>query len=580
MMKKARYVGIDLGTTNSTVSVAEVTASGEIRSETLEVQQYNGQHMVFNKELPSTIYFDEQSVPQVGVYAKHMQLIEPKQTLSKVKRYIGKEATWDINGERYAPEHISSFVLKKLKKTAESRFFGEEINQAVITVPANFNFQQQAKTKIAAELAGFDPENIHMIPEPTAALIHFLNEENQKAVEFRSLDLSKGSKTILVFDLGGGTCDVTIQRVNQDGKRLNLQELSISQYTELGGTDFDEKVLKYLLEKLLKERGVTPKQLNEKYGNGFVAPLKELLLEIAEKAKLDFSRQVSAREQMLDESYYDKPEAFDEIRYNHSLYGIPKELEGELSITKAEMDRVIEPLLYQKSENEIENIEYPIMNAIVNANVPLTVDDIDHIFLVGGMTAYPTIKGRIYELFKKKPDAVTNPMHSVSSGAAIYHYYQSEIDISQVGEGRIYPQNVFIRVLEGEPVCLLQKGMAIPTERHFDTGFHVAGSGSEYVTTMALDLFTAEKPDDIRQQQLKNAVLAFENPVRVGEPLTLRVTVDHERNVDVKAWLTNDETQMITVNLGVRESTEEEKARMTKQFEAMTKSEKGAIEKW
>ncbi len=168
-----------------------------------------------------------------------MQSIYPSETLSNVKRYIGQTVEWEIHKEKYQPEHISSFILRKIKKTVEEKYFGEEIDSAVITVPASFNYLQQGKTKMAAELAGFDKEKIHMIPEPTASLIDFLHEEELKDPSSRVLDVSEKSKTVLVFDLGGGTCDVTIHRITQgENNKLNIQDLSISQYTELGGDQF------------------------------------------------------------------------------------------------------------------------------------------------------------------------------------------------------------------------------------------------------------------------------------------------------------------------------------------------------
>ncbi|MCP8970909.1 Hsp70 family protein [Ectobacillus ponti] len=572
MTKSKRYVGIDLGTTNSTVSIAELTASQQVQAKTLQVQQYDGHNMTFNEILPSTVYFDSDSIPYVGSYAKRMQCVEPEQVMSEVKRHIGDEVAWPINNENYAPEHISSFVLKKLKKTVEEKFFGEEVDGAVITVPANFNFQKQAKTKIAAELAGFNPDKIHMIPEPTAALIDFLHEENEKAPEHRALNLSTGPKTILVFDLGGGTCDVTIHRVTQgQDKRLRIEDLSISQYTELGGMNFDKEVHNYMLRKLLKQQGVSPKDMMIKYGSE-ISQVKAVLLDFAETAKMQFSRQVTAREEMLDISYYDQPGSFDQLKFSQTLFGVPAELMCELSITKQEMDQIIQPLLYKKHENDHENIEHPILNALSTAVMPLQAADIDHVFLVGGMTAFPAVRGRIYEIFGKKPTVATNPMYSVSRGAAIYHYYQDQegIQLAQVSEERIYPQNVYIRVLKGTPVALIKKGDSIPYDKTFEQGFFVTGN-EEYVSRMELSLFAGESPDDLAQQPLKNAVLEFENPVRVGSPLVLRVEVDKERNLSVKAWLKHDESEMIHVNVGVRKYTEEEKERINGKHMAMTK---------
>lgn len=580
-----RYVGIDLGTTNSTVSIAYKNPKGEVNSKTLQVKQYDeqGMNMTFDEVLPSVVYFDDHSTPHVGRFAKKMISIDPKQTMSKVKRHIGKEVNWEIaSGERYSPEEISAFILRTLKKTAEDYYLGQDIDGAVITVPANFNFQQQAKTKMAAELAGFDKNKIHMIPEPTAALIDFLNEEGQKDATSRSLDVTNKPQTILVFDLGGGTCDVTINRVSSTPQGgLNIEDLSISQYTELGGADFDDAVMKYLFTKLLKSKGIPAKQLAQQYTQKQVLQIRESLLDTAEQAKKYFSRTINTRILMNEMNLYQNQQVFDEITFSMMLLGVPDEFMTNISISKKEYDQVIRVLLYEDQKSRGKNIEYPIMNAIRSAVVPLSIQDIDQVFLVGGMTEFPTIKSRIYEIFGKEPIAAVNPMQSVSRGAAIYHFYQDEINLTMADKtpeknpvtgDRIYPQNIFINVLKGTPVTLLKKNQKIPYSFTFSQGFYVTGH-SEFVNDMELDLFTAEEPESIIQQQLKSARLEFEQPVRVGTAIVIHVSVDYERNVTVKAWLKEDETQMIHVNLGVREYTKEEKDRMLRKQDAMKKEE-------
>ncbi|WP_078544821.1 Hsp70 family protein [Litchfieldia alkalitelluris] len=571
-MVRKRYVGIDLGTTNSTASVAELNANQQVQAKTIQIQQYEEHGMTFSEELPSVVHFDQDSVPYVGRYAKRMQSYYPSETLSNVKRHMGEKVEWKIYNDSYQPEHISSFVLKKLKKTVEEKYFGEEIDSAVITVPASFDFHQQGKTKIAAELAGFNKDKIHMIPEPTASLIDFLHEESLKDESARVLDIRTGLKTVLVFDLGGGTCDVTIHRISQgENDKLNIRDLSISQYTELGGSDFDNAVMKYLFAKRFREKGVSPRDMMAKYSEKEFTKLREMLIDFAEKAKIDFSRRIVAREEMLGIRYYDQPEMFDTLSFSLTLFDVPRELEGEISITKKEMDEIIRPLLYQTSDQDDKNIEYPILNALRMGKIPLTVDDIDHVFLVGGMTAYPTVKQRVKEIFGKEPTVATNPMHSVSRGAAIYHYFLDKISIFQEID-KLYPQNVYIKVRKGTPVALVTKDTSVPHSKIIDTGFFVSGSG-EFVNTMTLDLFSADDPKAMIQKQLKNATLEFKQPVRVGSPLVFHVDVDNDRNLQVRAWLKDDETQMVHVDLGVTDSTDEEKALIGKRQEAMTSNE-------
>ncbi len=297
-------------------------------------------------------------------------------------------------------------------------------------------------------------------------------------------------------------------------------------------TSFDNAVMKYLIVKLFKEKGITPKQLMEKYSEKEFNKLREILVDFAEKAKIDFSRRIMTREQMQGINYYEESHLFDSLSFSLTLFDIPSELEGEISITKREMDEQIRPLLYQKNDQDDKNVEYPIMNALCQASVPLTVHDIDHVFLVGGMTAYPTVKGRVYEIFGKKPIVAANPMQSVSRGAAIYHYFLDKYSIIPITN--TYPQNVYVKVRKGTPVAFVERDTPVPFQKMIEKGFFVSGSG-EYANMMSLELFTAEDPKALVQQSLKNVELKFDQPIRVGSPLVFHVEVDRDRNLQVRS---------------------------------------------
>ena len=207
------YLGIDLGTTNSTISLIEIDNENKIVPKTLEVEQVDdyGVGFTYDPIVPSALYIDESGVKNVGRYAIKMLDTYPKRVLREAKRHIGvlregRPAEWNINDEIFTPEMVSSYVLKKLKKEAE-KHLQQEVEGVVITVPANFNFNQVGATRMAAKLAGFNPDKIHTLAEPTAALIDYLNEERQKAKESRRLEFNGTSRKLLVFDLGGGTCD-------------------------------------------------------------------------------------------------------------------------------------------------------------------------------------------------------------------------------------------------------------------------------------------------------------------------------------------------------------------------------------
>lgn len=576
-----RYIGIDLGTTNSTVSVANLTMRGDVEAQALEVAQVDesGNAIVTDQTLPSVLYLDDQGQPYVGRFAKRMNGVYPQRVIKEAKRFIGQDVSWEIDRETIRPEMVSSYVLKILKAQAEEYYAGEKIDRVVITIPANFNFQQQQATKAAGVLSGFDKNNIHMIPEPTAALIDFLNEEKKLDPSVRRLKLDGGKKNLMVFDLGGGTCDVSILQVGETNNGgIDIQELSISQYTELGGIDFDRKVVNELMKKLLKHVGLNFNQLKSKNDKKDILRLWENLLDFAEKAKKFFSTRIENQLRTSQSDYYENKEQFDGLTYREMLSNqLPAELITTLSITKKEYDNVIEELLYKEKSKKGTNIEEPILNALETAKIgEMTVDDIDAVFLVGGMTFYHTIQERIYEIFGRriKPIKSINPLFAVSRGAAVYHHQidrinfkssdqisiaDTEITSQDVVFTNTIPNNVYIDVIGADPVALLEKGTKLPFERIIEDRFIVTGpSATKTVNAMQLELFTASSAKSIHTKKLKSATVNFKKPVTVNSKLVLKVECNQEREVSIRAWLESDETEVVDVNIGSHEFTEEE----------------------
>lgn len=587
-----RFVGIDLGTTNSTISIAYTKPNGDVEAQTLEVTQIDetGNNMTQDFALPSVVYFDDEDQPYVGHFAKRMLGTYPKQVVKEAKRYIGQESSWPINNRKIRPDEISSYILKLLKTQVEA-YFGQNIESAVITVPANFNFQQENATRYAAELSGFSKTAIHTIPEPTAALLDFLNEEQKFEPSQRRIDVSTGKKKLLVFDLGGGTCDVSILEVEfSPSGKIEIQELSISQYTELGGIDFDRQVSFHLLSGLLKEWKIPNiQQFRVQYGDDVLKQLLESLTDFAEKAKKSFSVRIDNQIRLQGLDPLESSGRFDDLSFRQMLPDkLPSELVTTLNITKKVYDVVIESLLYKEKSKSGKNIEDPILGALNQSKYGvLKKSDIDAIFLVGGMTYYPTIQMRIYEIFDclKKPLRSMNPMFAVSRGAAIYHqsldkitFHPSEASDGQtphegiVGFTSTVPSNVYIDVIGGDPVPLLEKGTPLPFNNLIEGKFFVTGQGNtEFVNSMQLDLFTAISPKAIQVTKLKSATISFKKPVPVKTPLILNVSCSIEREVIVKAWLATDESEVIDVNLGSHEYSSEEKESMTARLQGINK---------
>lgn len=566
MSNKKAYLGIDLGTTNSTVSIVNIDRDGRIVPKTLEVEQVDeyGLGTKYDEIVPSALFVDENGVKHIGVYPIKMMDTYPERVLKEVKRFIGyvkdgETPSWKIDEESYSPEVVSSYVLKKLKKEAE-KYLQHEVDDVVITVPANFNFNQVGATRTAAKLAGF--KEVHTLAEPTAAIIDYLNEERQKAPESRRIDITKGKLTLLVADIGGGTSDISIMEVSEDASgTINIQELSLSQYTEIGGVDFDKIVVKtLLLPQLIKAKGLTAIQMRQ-LSKELKVKLTSNLTKIAENAKKAFTKTVKARAELDDIDIFEDSAQFDSLKYREMTVGLPPELTHTFVITKGEYDKCIRQYLYAGATGK--DIETPIINAIETAKVPLSLDSIDQVFLVGGMTNYPEVQRRIYEIFNKriKPISSINPMLSVSRGAAVFNYYGDKVNIGDAGsivDVNILPGNIYIDVITGDPVLLLEKGTDSGSSKILDGRFEVSGkAGQDSISEMELKLITAERANSMNVTELKSAILKFRRPVKSGSKISIKAEYTKSREVIVSAWLTANETEKIDVVIGTSELSKE-----------------------
>lgn len=565
MNNKNFYIGIDLGTTNSTISVVNIDKEGKIVPKTLEVEQLDdyGLGFTYDPIVPSALFVDDNGDKNIGRYAIKMLDTYPKRVLKEAKRHIGvirngKAASWNIDEEIFTPEVVSSYVLKKLKNEAE-KYLQQSVDSVVITVPANFNFNQVGATRTAAKLAGFDQDKIYTLAEPTAALVDYLNEEREKASISRRIDISQGKKTLLVFDLGGGTCDVSIMEVEEDANgQINIQELSVSQYTELGGVDFDEAIVNRLLyPQLLKAKNMSPLEI-KKLSPDIRIMLQSNLKKIAENAKKTFTRIIKSKVEMDGENYFENSSSYDNIKHREMIIGLPPELTHTFEITKKMYDDCINIFLYESATGK--DIETPIKNAIKYATKKISMDSIDQVFLVGGMTNYPTIQERIYEIFDKriKPVSSINPMYSVSRGASVYNYYKGKINLTGPDDingtldiGNILPDNIYINVVTGDPIALLEKGTEAGSSRIIEDRFVVSGrKNQETISEMELDLFSAESPTSYKITELESAILSFRKPVPSGTKITIKAEYTDNREVIVSAWLKDDESEKIDVTIG------------------------------
>lgn len=395
-MSKEKILGIDLGTTNSCISIIE-------GGKATVIPNSEGA-----RTTPSVVHITADGERIVGEPAKKQAIVKPKDTVSSIKTHMGEDHKVTIHGKDYSPQQISSMILQKLKKDAES-YVGSELKKAVITVPAYFSDAQRQATKDAGKIAGFDVERI--INEPTAAALAY------------GIDKSD-THTILVFDFGGGTFDVSILELD-DGV---FEVKSTAGDNKLGGDNVDETLINYIAEEFKKENGIDLKADPQS---------AQRLKGAAEKAKIELS---SKLETTISEPFI-----------TADANG-PKHL--EMKITRAKFDELIEAIL--------KKLRVPTEQAIKDAK--LDVSKIDKVILVGGSTRIPSVQNLVKDISGKDPDKSVNPDEAVAIGAAIQGGVLAG-DVKDVLLLDVTPLSLGLETLGGVFTKIIEKNTTIPTKQ-------------------------------------------------------------------------------------------------------------------
>ncbi|MGH9999063.1 MAG: molecular chaperone DnaK [Nitrosopumilaceae archaeon] len=487
----AKIIGIDLGTSNSAAAVM-------MGGKPTIIPAAEGT-TVGGKAFPSVVAFKDSEI-LIGEPARRQAVTNPTGTIVAAKRKMGSDFVFKVNGKEYKPQQISAYILQKIKRDAEE-FIGEKIEKAVITVPAYFNDNQRQATKDAGQIAGL--EVVRIINEPTAASLAF------------GLDKAKQDMKIMVFDLGGGTLDVTIMEMGGGV----FEVMSTSGDTQLGGTDMDKVVIDYIVDAFKKNSGVDLSKDN-------TAMVR--VREAAEKAKIELSS--------INETEINLPF----ISYDQATG--PKNL--EMKLTRAKLEELINPI--------VERCRSSITKSLEDAK--LTPNDISKIVLVGGPTRIPLVRKFVASVTSKEPESGVDPMEAVALGAGIQAGIIAGEVTSDIVLLDVTPLTLGVEVLGGLREPLIERNTTIPTSKS-----KVFTTAADNQTAVTIHIVQGERPMAADNVSLGSFNLSGIPPAPRGIPqIEVKFDIDANGILNVAAKdLGTQKEAKITITASTKLSKEE-----------------------
>ena len=451
-----KIIGIDLGTTNSAVAVME-------GGDAIIIPNIEG-----NRTTPSVVAFTKDGERLVGETAKRQAITNPERTVQSIKRHMGSDFSVDIDGKKYSPQEISAMILQKLKSDAES-YLGEKVTDAVITVPAYFTDAQRQATKDAGKIAGLNVKRI--VNEPTAAALAY------------GEDKDKDSQTVMVYDLGGGTFDVSILELSEGVFEVHATRGN----NKLGGDDFDNKLIDYIADEFQKANGIDLRV--DKMSH-------QRLKEAAEKAKKELSSTMSTN-----------------INLPFITASAAGPLHLNMDITRAKFDELTKDL--------VKKTEQPVLDALKDAG--MEASKIDKVLLVGGSTRIPAVQESVKRLIGKEPQRDINPDECVALGAAIQGGVLSG-DVKDLLLLDVTPLSLGIETMGEVTTRLIDRNTTIPTKKS-----QIFTTAADNQTSVEIHVLQGERQMARDNTSLGRFILDGITPARRGIP-QIEVTFDIDAN--------------------------------------------------